>query len=113
MVVLVENRRQVSSAIQNAVDRYGHVGDMKGDGDAAAEGCGPQARPQIVAARAAFREGHQTKAVRDDPISIALRPSGAGIERDVVIELEEVHQGLRCEDDLTRHGWPFFTRSAW
>jgi hypothetical protein len=51
VVDIVEERFQVSPAIENAIDRDGRGGDMKGDGDAAPEGRGPQARPEVLVAR--------------------------------------------------------------
>jgi hypothetical protein len=60
---------------------------VKRDGDAAAPGRDPQVRPEIVPARAAFRKHRQTETMRDDTVCKALRPDGAGIEGDKVVEL--------------------------
>jgi hypothetical protein len=61
--------------------------------------------------RLSLRRIHQTKTMGDDTIGVALRPCGAGISRDVVVELEEVRLRFRSKDDRTRHGGVF--SDAW
>jgi hypothetical protein len=90
-----------------------HRGDMKGDGNAATEGRGPQTGPQVVAASAALRRIHQTKTMGDDAIAVALRPCGAGISRDVVVELEEGRLRFRSEGSCFRNNLSSIARPHW
>jgi hypothetical protein len=64
-------------------------------------GRGPQAGSQIVPPRAAFVKSHQIETMHGDAIGTALCAAGPGIERDIVVELLEILEGLGCEDGVT------------
>jgi hypothetical protein len=94
---------EVAAAVEQAEDDHGGVGDLEGHRHPAAVAKGAQAPADGVATGAALRKVGKTEAVPLQHLDIgerARRRRGIG---DAVVEVAQVGEGLRGEDDLTRH----------
>ena len=103
---MANGSRQISTAIENAVDRYGLLGNVEGYCDATAIADNAQTCAKIVSASSAFRKYHEPFTVRDDAIG---EPSGScrpRLLRDILVDLENVLSGFRRENNLMRHASP-------
>lgn len=67
---------------------------------------------RIVTAGSALRKIGQVAAGGFDAVDVADRTFGAGFRGNVIVDIQQIGQRFRAEDDLMAH-WAFFRRSAW
>src|SRR5579863_2502589 len=95
-------RLVIPAAVEHADDRHLVGVDGEGNYGSAPVIRDPQARANVVTARASMRNASHALAECDHCARIALRDLGRGVVGNITIELRELLFGFRCEDDAIR-----------